>query len=256
MLQAKRESQITFLRSDLIDRIPGVVHGFSTRRAERDDFTQGPLSSSNPMIRINRARFVAAVGAIGWPILKLKQVHSGIVCDMDDTKAAGDAVEGDASVTSISETLLGVQTADCAPILIADSQSRCVAAIHAGWRGAAARISEKTVARLERKFGVAPGDLVASIGPHIGACCYEVGPEVVREIADPDAIERHPEWEKPHLNLGVANRNQLLDAGLPASQIETSSLCTRCRADLFFSYRRDGEPTGRMLSVIGIEPRQ
>src|SRR5215470_20013499 len=126
MLQVKREAQITFLRSDALDRIPGVVHGFSTRRAERNDFSLGPLTSPNPMIKINRARFFAGIGAAGWPILKLKQVHSGVVCDMDDTMAAGDAVEGDAAVTSVRGALLGVQTADCVPILIADSEGTCV----------------------------------------------------------------------------------------------------------------------------------
>jgi YfiH family protein len=255
MLQAKRESQVTFLHSDLLDRIPGIVHGFSTRRAERNDFTMGPLSSANPMIKINRARLVASVGAIGWPILKLKQVHSGVVVDMNDTMAAGDAAEGDASVTSIPETLLGVQTADCVPILIADSEGRCVAAIHAGWRGTAARIVEKTVGRLTTKYRVPPANLSAAIGPHIGSCCYEVGPEVVEGIADGEAIEFRPEFPKPHLNLAVANRNQLLNAGLKPEQIDSTALCTRCRADLFFSYRREGEHTGRMLSVIGIVPR-
>src|SRR5215472_18838046 len=101
MLQVKRESQVTFLHSEALDRIPGLVHGFSTRRSERHDFTLGPLSSPNPIIAINRARFLAAIGAPGWPILKLKQVHSGIVRDMDDTKAAGDPFEGDAAVTSL-----------------------------------------------------------------------------------------------------------------------------------------------------------
>jgi YfiH family protein len=174
--------------------------------------------------------------------------------DMDDTMAAGDAVDGDASVTSVHGPVLAVQTADCVPILIADSSARCVAAIHAGWRGTAARITEQTVKRLAEKFAVKPEDLIAVIGPHIGVCCYEVGEEVVRAIADPEAFERRPEWPKPHLNLGIANRNQLIAAGLKAEQIEVSSLCTRCRADLFFSYRREGEQAGRLLSVIGIAP--
>jgi YfiH family protein len=254
MLNAKRESQVTFLHSDALDRVPGIVHGFSTRRAERNDFTLGPLSSPNPIIPMNRARFLAAVGAPGWPVLKLRQVHSGIVRDMDDTTAAGDAVEGDAAVTSLRGALLGVQTADCVPILIADMNGGCVAAIHAGWRGTAARIAAKTVARLSEKFAVQPKDLSAAIGPHIGVCCYEVGPEVVEAIADPQAFERRPEWLKPHLNLAVANRQQLLDAGLSADRIDATALCTQCRADLFFSYRREGDRAGRMLSVIGIAP--
>src|ERR1051326_7565046 len=153
MLQAKREAQVTFLRSEVLDRIPAVVHAFSTRRAERNDFTLGPLSSPNPIIPMNRARFVAAIGAAGWPILKLRQVHSGIVRDMDDTSAAGEAVEGDAAVTSVRGTLLGVQTADCVPILIADSEGRCVGAVPAGWRGTAARIAELTISRMVQKFG-------------------------------------------------------------------------------------------------------
>ena len=252
MLQVNRESQISFLHSEALDRIPGVVHAFSTRRGERNDFTLGPLSSPNPIIPINRARFLAAIGTPGWPILKLRQAHSGIVRDMDDTKAAGDAVEGDASVTAVRGALLGVQTADCVPILICDSRASCVAAIHAGWRGTAARIAESTVARLTQKFGVKSGELTAAIGPHIGVCCYEVGPEVVDAVGDPGAFERRADWPRPHLNLAAANRNQLVRSGVDADRIELTSLCTRCRADLFFSYRREGEQTGRMLSVIGI----
>jgi copper oxidase (laccase) domain-containing protein len=85
-------------------------------------------------------------------------------------------------------------------------------------------------------------------------CCYEVGEEVVRMMANPAAVESRSEWPKPHLNLAVANVQQLLDAGIPEAQIETSSLCTRCRDDLFHSFRRDGKRMGHLLSVIGIAP--
>jgi YfiH family protein len=254
MLQVKRESQVSFLHSEALDRIPGIVHGFSTRRAERNDFTLGPLSSPNPIIPMNRARFLAAIGAAGWPILKLRQVHSGIVRDMADTSAAGDPVEGDAAITSLRGALLGVQTADCVPILIAADAGTCVAAVHAGWRGTAARIAALTVESLTRKFGVKAKDLTAAIGPHIGVCCYEVGPEVVDAIQETEAFERRTEWTKPHLSLAAANRQQLLTAGLAPDRIEATSLCTRCRGDLFYSYRREGQSAGRMLSVIGIAP--
>jgi YfiH family protein len=254
MLQVNRRDQITFLQSEKLSSIPGIVHAFSTRRSERNDFTLGPANSPNPMVHINRARFGAAIGAPGWPILKLKQVHSGIVVDMDDTSAAGEAVEGDASVTSLRGVAIGIQTADCVPILVTDSNATAVAAIHAGWRGTAARIAEATVARLREKYGVEPESLLAVIGPHIGVCCYEVGPEVVEAFSEPAAVERRPDWPKPHLNLGEANRRQLLSAGIPEAQIEISSLCTRCREDLFHSYRRDGKRMGHLLSVIGIAP--
>ncbi|HEY2380843.1 MAG TPA: peptidoglycan editing factor PgeF [Terriglobia bacterium] len=254
MLQVKRQDQITFLRVELLDRIPNLVHAFSTRRGERNDFSLGPANSPNPMVQINRARFAAAIGAAGWPIIKLNQVHSGIVVDVDDTSAAGEAVEGDAAVTNLKGVLLGVQTADCVPVLIADREGRAVAAIHAGWRGTASRIVEAAVRRLTQKFQIDERDLIAAIGPHIGVCCYDVGEEVAAQVNEPDAIVRMPEFEKPHLDLAVANRAQLLRAGIPAQQIETSLLCTKCRADLFHSYRRDGKRMGLMLSVIGIAP--
>ncbi len=153
MLQVKREFQITFLRSEALDRIPGVVHAFSTRRSERNDFTLG-TTVVNPLEQMNRIRFLASIGSLGWPLLKLKQVHSGIVRDMDDTSAAGDAVEGDAAITLLPGVLLGIQTADCVPVLLADSESRAVAAAHAGWRGTAARIAETTVKRLLEKANI------------------------------------------------------------------------------------------------------
>ncbi len=254
MLQVKREFQITFLRSEALDRIPRIVHAFSTRRSDRNDFTLGVGTSSNPLVQRNRVRYVASVGAPGWPLLKLKQVHSGIVRDMNDTSAAEEAIEGDASITSLEGVLLGIQTADCVPILLTDSDARVVVAAHAGWRGTAARIASNTVERLREGPGVNPKSVVAAIGPHIGVCCYEVGEEVVEAIGESGAIERRPEWPKPHLNLAEANRRQLVAAGVPEGQIDISSLCTRCREDLFFSYRRDGSRTGHMLSVIGIAP--
>jgi YfiH family protein len=254
MLQVKRKDQITFLQSDLLAAIPGIVHGFSTRRGERTDFSLGPFDSPNPMIQINRVRFLSIINAVGWPLIKLKQVHSGIVVDVDDTSAASDAVQGDAAVTSLRGVALGVQSADCVPILIADSEGRAVAAVHAGWRGTAARIGRSAATRLIEKFELEPESLRAVIGPHIGVCCYEVGEEVVQGIVDDAAIERRIEWPKPHLNLAAANRRQLLDAGIPDAHIETSSLCTKCREDLFHSYRRDGNRMGHLLAVIGIAP--
>ena len=253
MLQVKREAQITFLQSELLAAIPGVVHAFSTRRGERNDFSLGPVDSPNPMVHMNRVRFLAAIGAPGWPIVKLKQIHSGLVVAIDDASAASDAVAGDAVITGLRGITLGVQTADCVPILLADVEGRAAAAIHAGWRGTAARITEITVAKMVQKFQLRPESLRASIGPHIGACCYDVGEDVVRAIPNA-AVATRPGWARPHLDLGRANRQQLADAGIPETQIESSSLCTKCRLDLFHSYRRDGKRMGHMLSVIGLAP--
>jgi len=203
---------------------------------------------------MNRARFIAAIGAPGWPIIKLKQVHSSIVVDVVDTSAASEAVSGDAAVTALRGVVLAVQTADCVPVLVADTERRAVAAIHAGWRGTAAGIVKSAVARVVEKFHIDPNSLRAVIGPHIGVCCYEVGDDVVEAMSDPLAIEIREEWLKPHVNLASANRRQLIEAGVPQTQIETSSLCTKCREDLFHSYRRDGKRMGHLLSVIGLTP--
>ena len=252
MLQVNRVSQITLLSASVLSDIPGIVHAFSTRRAEHNNFTLGP--AADPLVQLNRARFLSAAGAPGWPLQKLNQVHSAIVRDMDDTWAANEPVEGDAAVTEVRGALLGVQTADCVPILIADKEGRAVAAVHAGWRGTANRIVQATVRRMVEKFGVNTGDLVAVIGPHNAVCCYEVGEDVVSAISIPDIFEYRPEWPKPHLNQALANQRQLVEAGLPENQVVVSNLCTQCRADLFFSYRREGKRVGRLLSIIGIAP--
>src|SRR5881397_2982423 len=163
MLQIKRRDQITFLQSELLGRVPGIIHAFSTRRSDQGDLSLGPYSSPNPIVQMNRVRFLASVGAPGWPIMKLRQVHSSRVVDIRDTSAATDAVEGDAAVTALKGAVLSVQTADCVPILIADSHGRAVAAVHAGWRGTAERIAGSTVTRLIRKYNIEAKDLVASI---------------------------------------------------------------------------------------------
>ena len=254
MLQANRVSQITVLSAPELSAIPGIAHGFSTRRAEHNHFTLGPFSSENPAVSMNRARFMAAVDMPGWPLLKLKQTHSDTVHVFQDTLAASQPVEGDAAVTNLRGATLGIQTADCVPILIADRRSRIVAAIHAGWRGIASRIAQKCVMRIAEDCQVPPEDLVAVIGPHNAVCCYEVGEEVVAAVNDSSSIIRKPEWTKPHLDQAAANKNQLIEAGIPESQISVSTLCTQCRGDLFYSYRREGKATGRLLSVIGIIP--
>jgi len=254
MLQVNRTSQITVLSAPALSAIPGVTHGFSTRRAEHNEFTLGPFASENPAVAMNRARFMAAVNMSGWPVLKLKQTHSDIVHVFQDTLAASQPVEGDAAITGLAGAALGIQTADCVPLLIADKKARVIAAVHAGWRGTSSRIAQKTIERMCDAFSVSPEDLVAAIGPHNAECCYEVGEEVVAAVNDPDAIVRKPEWSKPHLNQAIANKNQLLQAGIPEDQITVSNLCTQLRPDLFYSYRRDGKRAGRMLSVIGILP--
>ena len=214
-------------------------------------------------------------------LVALKQIHSDAVHRVTSATPTIPVAKGDALLTSVPGILLAVQTADCVPILLADRKCRAIAAIHSGWRGTLLRIAAKALGRMRMEFGTSPRDVIAAIGPSIGRCCYEVGSEVAvafhsqfpnaREWFDGpfDALasgENDPNWlpwltMKPpghapppprvHLDLVAANCAILAEAGVPSVQIFQSGLCTACRTDLFFSYRRE-RVTGRLMAVIGI----
>jgi YfiH family protein len=181
-----------------------------------------------------------------WRLVMLKQVHSDRIERVDGGR--GYLGEGDALVTDRPGVLVGVRTADCVPILIADPEHQAVAAVHAGWRGTAEGIAGKVVSRLTAEYGSRPGALHAAIGPAIGPCCYEVGPEVA---------ERFRRWlpdvdGKMHLDLTGINQRQLTTAGVDAAKIYAGSPCTKCGPAELHSYRRDGLKAGRMVAAIGI----
>ncbi len=179
-----------------------------------------------------------------WPLATLKQVHSDRWIYADGRP--GRLGEGDALITDHPGLWVGVRTADCVPILIADPIRKAIAAIHAGWRGAAGAIAAKVVRGMQERFGSNPRELIAALGPAICASCYEVGPEVARLFRSWDATA----GDGPaHLDLTGICRRQLLEAGLREERIAQSGLCTRCLPGEFLSYRR-GEQEGRMLNAI------
>jgi hypothetical protein len=151
--------------------------------------------------------------------------------------------EGDALVTNRPGLAVSVRTADCYPILLADTRHLAVAAVHAGWRGTAAHIVDRTLERMNTEFGTEPRDVIAAIGPGIRVCCYEVGEEVARQFGYDG---------RAHLDLVLENRKQLEAAGVPPHNIEALDVCTFCDAERFFSYRREKEKAGRMTSYIRI----
>ena len=175
----------------------------------------------------------------------LKQIHSNLVLK------PGEASEGDALVSNLEGEAIAVKTADCVPLLLADPRTRTVAAVHAGWRGTVSRIAVCAVDRLAADYGVDPGDLVVAIGPAIGGCCYEVGPEVA-EAFRPFFPERDDLRGKVRIDLAEVNRRQLIGAGVNPDRIHLSGLCTCCQSADFHSYRRDKTKAGRMLSSIEI----
>jgi YfiH family protein len=218
--------------------VPGLLHGFEQRL--------GPSGSEER--DGTRARVAAAVAPHGRLYL-LKQVHGTRV-----RKAPWEGrPEGDAAVAEGPGMILGIETADCLPVLIADPRRRVVAAAHAGWRGTAAGVTRAAVAALV-EGGSRPEELLAALGPGIGPCCYEVGEELKAEFGPGgEAFFRPGPRGKPHLDVRAANVAQLKAAGVPESRIHSVADCTRCRADLYHSYRRDGPRSGRLISYVGWE---
>ena len=216
--------------------IPGLVHGFE-QRAPRDGAETHEES---------QARVAEALLGNGR-LLLLQQVHGSSVVEApwDGTP------EADASVVWGAGWLLGVKTADCLPVLLVDPERRLVAAAHAGWRGTAAGVAARAVEALVTR-GSRPADLLAALGPGIGPCCYEVGDDVREAFGSPGASFFRPAPNgRLHLDVRAANARQLLDAGLRPGALHHVADCTRCRADLYHSYRRDGTSAGRMISFVG-----
>ena len=170
----------------------------------------------------------------------LKQIHSSISFTAERPGCVG---EGDALVTREPGVAVSVRTADCFPVLLADPERHAVAAIHAGWRGTAAGIVKEALGRMRDEFGTDAADVYAAIGPGIGACCYEVGIEVARQFGGQQAGK---------LDLAAENRSQLIAAGLKPERIDLVGGCTFCNPEQFFSWRRDHDPAGRMISFIRV----
>ena len=178
----------------------------------------------------------------GWledkALSSLKQVHGDRVLE---AAAAGVLGEADGLITNRAGLHLGIRTADCFPILLADPVKQAVGAVHAGWRGTVAQSVLRAVEQMQARYGTSAADLHAAVGPGIGDCCFEVGPEVAAEFG------RHG---RVKVDLGEALERQLRTAGLPAGQIYLARECTLCQPESYWSYRREREQAGRMWSGI------
>jgi YfiH family protein len=228
------------LQLELLSAVPGVRHGFATRRGRLEDVVPSPIA-------------------------RLQQVHGAdvLVLPADAVARApflepdvGARPPADALITDQPGAAVAVAVADCMPVLIADPAHRVVAAVHAGWRGLAAGVIENTVTELQRRYHSAPADLVVGIGPSIGPCCFEVGPEVIEAFAArgyqaearPSGVDRG----RPHADLGKVAAAILERLGVPQDQTADAALCTRCHGEWLWSYRKDGDTAGRMLCGISI----
>ena len=270
------------LQVPAFSKLPWLVHGFSTKPGGVSNqnvekvlnlgFTEWDTREN---VLENRRHFQSAIGASDLKLISLKQIHSDVIHLFD--AAPAEPCQGDASATNRPGFLLAVQTADCVPLLLVDPKKRAVAAVHAGWRGTLQRIVVKAIGKMQMQFKTRPAGLLAAIGPAIGGCCYEVGTEVATQFqsqfaAAPDWFDEFRTGDEPNpiqwlnmmppghqpppqnvlLDLRKANRAQLVEAGVRIPNIFVSDLCTACRRDLLFSYRKEGVLSGRLMSVIGV----
>jgi YfiH family protein len=248
----------------------GFVNGFSTRLGGVSDMPANALSLAGfnddaaENILENRRRFLKLFPG-EWVLAGCWQVHGAdvrVVQTVADAKPAentlGETIYCDVIVSDAKGVLAGVKTADCVPILIGDPVSGAFAAVHAGWRGTLATAVIVGVERLMKEYDARPEDLRVAIGASAGPCCYEVGSEVIdaftSKFVDGEKLFTPTRLGHARVDLLKANRDQLISTGVKAERIHSAPICTMCRTDLFFSYRKEKSihgKVGRLMAVIG-----
>jgi YfiH family protein len=248
---------ITLARCGAIEAIPGVAHAFSTRLAHgRSDFDLGSVEDRGGDGESRCADLLRAAGLGGAQPAIIRQVHGRVIVGAESLRANPPDADGVIRVArhGASIPVPVVRTADCVAIVLVDRGASVVAAVHAGWRGTAAGIGASAVTMLAAT-GVDPRDLVVALGPSILGCCYEVGEEVATSLGaacgEPSRFVARTRSGRAVVDLHAALRQQLVGAGVHTDAIHAAPWCTRCRRDLFFSFRGEGPGTGRLMAVVG-----
>jgi len=241
-----------YLTIPALEKMAGVLHGFTTRKNGLGARNSGLRSAGDWDL------VAAAFGIQTDRLVTVNQVHGDKIVFVDERNYSSlGPVQADALITNKPALAIGVETADCVPVMLFDPATPAVAAVHAGWRSTVKKIVQKAVVRMRYEFGSDPAKMIAGIGPAIGAECYEVDEPVMEQVR-----EAFPFWMEvvaPRgnyrwgLDLVKLNRIELAQAGLAGSNIHSLGMCTSCRRDLFYSFRAEGR-TGRMLSAIMIKP--
>jgi polyphenol oxidase len=250
---------LDLFRFDNLSAVAGVLHGISTRaggvsagRCESLNVSYS-VGDETENVHENLRRVAEAVGSRRQDLFAAYQVHGRAVTVVEAEAPIEPRPRCDVLVTAAPAKTLMLRYADCTPVLLADPKRKVVAAVHAGWRGSAVRAAGAAVEVLRERFGSAPQDVVAGIGPAIGPCCYTVGQDVVEAFADrPDLFTAVNSGQR--LDLWEANRRALVEAGVPAEHIEVAGICTQCQSERFFSHRANsGQPAGRFAAVIRLD---
>lgn len=251
-----------------IDATGIVICGFSTRLGgvsppPFDGLNLGTTTKDDiENVRVNRDRFGTALG--GFEVLEWidlvhgNAVHEAVGRDEGSFRRTERTPRADAVISRVPGLPLVIYTADCVPIVFVDPITPAVGLAHAGWRGTVEDVAGATVTAMQARFGTDPAKLLCGIGASIGPCCFEVHDDVAAPVR-----ARYPQWQdlvaplnkeqKYRIDLWQLNARQLERVGVPRRNIAISRLCTACRADLFFSYRRDRRETGRLSMFVALQ---
>jgi hypothetical protein len=260
--ELRKKGKIEYFICKELEKLKWLTHAFSTRLGGISPLPKDALNltfidaDAKENVIINRNKFLKALHIPHGFLRTAKQIHSNkvVVLDGTDNYKIDSKPVGDALITDQSNLALAIQVADCYPILIVDLNRRVIANIHAGWRSTLGGIVENTLEILQKHFECSTKNLLAIIGPGIGKCCYEVGGEVVEQFSE--FLPNGKTFWQPsltgtyYLDLLSIFKYQLQNFGLSTKQVIALELCTSCNSDLFFSYRKEGKNSGRMMSII------
>jgi polyphenol oxidase len=246
------EEKTAFITLPALESVGSIQHAFTTR--------QGGLGARNSGIK-SPDDWKAVAEAFGITVDRLvtvNQVHGEAVVTVDGQNYPSlRTAQADGLITNVRGIAIGIETADCVPVLLIDPVTPAIGAVHAGWRSTVQKIVQKAVKKMQDEFGCDPSRMIAAIGPAIGPECYEVDAPVMGPVQ-----EHFPFWnevavsrgkDKWGLDLAKLNRMELLQAGLSEKNVHPLGMCTSCRKDLFYSFRAEGR-TGRMLSAVMLKP--
>lgn len=254
---------LPLLRFPSLAAFPGLVHAVSTRHGGVSTGSYASLNlststgDSREHVEANYRRLASALDLPRERFTTTWQVHGTLVVRATQENAGGMITQADGIITDTPGLPLTQRYADCTPLIVYDPQRHAAGLGHAGWRGTVAGMATALVQAMAAAFGSDPADLIAVVGPAIGPCCYQVGPEVVDAVRVslpaagallPGPANGGSSPANPHFDLWAANRWQLEQAGV--RQIEMAGICTRCQRDQFFSHRGDGAQTGRFGAVV------
>ena len=246
------KKDIHYITIPALENVGLIKHAFTTR--------QGGLGARSNGIKLadDWNALAEELGVDPERLVTANQVHGENIVKVDGQNfERTKGVQADAIITDTLNMAVGVETADCVPVLLVDPLAPAVGAVHAGWRSTVKKIVQKAVVKMQDEFGSDPSRMIAAIGPTIGPECYEVDEPVMGPVREAFSLWKEAASaqgsDKWNLDLVKLNRLELVQIGLSEENVHSLGLCTSCRKDLFYSFRAEGR-TGRMLSVIMLKP--